>query len=205
MEIKRTINNINNFFNESVYTIFEANIPKVQELLLESYDELEDYVTNDYSRSNPALFREVFEDSLESFEYIEKRAKGYSFIVPTKETFNFRDQELLQQIVEGTMGTYVEISAADLNTLNSSPPAVPINPQDPYPEQVFLIEYTDTVKIQEREILKKNLIEFPFSNIPQGIDIFERADDYVTDNMPKWIKTIIKNGAKEIKSKYRRI
>jgi len=206
MKLKRTIQYVDNEYRVNLLKIFKSNIPIVKEILLDGYDELSLLVTDENSKANPAQFRDVFEQSLNGFEFIKPRKSGATFSVPNIATFDFSKQTLLQQIMEGTPGNYVEMSAADLNTLSMVPDTLPLNPLDSEDSQVFLKIYTDLIEQQEISLLHKRLVRFPFSESPpmEG-QVFGEARSYVKRNMSKWVKRAVVTSSRDVSQKYRRI
>lgn len=206
MKLKRTIKNIDNSYRASLLKIFKSNIVIVREILFDAYDELSLWVTDENSKADPVLFKDLFEQSIDNFEFVRQRKSGITFSVPNIETFNFRNQGLLQQIMEGTPGDYVEMSSTDLNTLNIVPNVLPINPMDSADSQVFLIAYTNIIEQQEVSLLHKRLVHFPFSNTPPMEDqVFGKARNYVKNNIKKWNKQALTTSTRDISQKYRRI
>jgi len=194
-------NNLLNNFSEEQENIID--------LIMVGYDSLSDKVTDTESKSNPILFRDLMLESLNNFEFVSILDNGgLNIQTPDLDNFDFTNLSIIQQILEGTTGSYIEITHEDLikitgkTTINSEPidNSVPLN------KRVYLRRYDDFIRRKEREVLNKKLIKFPFSNVPSLEDeVFGPADEYIKDNIDKWINSSIDTGIKKVQNSYKGI
>ena len=188
---------------------FSEEQDNIIDLIMTGYDSLSDKVTDTESNTNPILFRDLMLEAVENFEFITILDSGEVHIqTPDLDNFDFTNLSIIQQILEGTTGSYVEIPHEDLvkitekTTINSDPidNSVPLN------KRVYLRRYDDFIRRKEREVLNKKLVKFPFSNTPSLEDeVFGSADTYVKDNIDKWIQTSIATGIKKVQNSYKGI
>jgi len=184
--------------------MFEDKIPELIEVIMEGYDSLSVKVSDSNSKTNPELFRDQFKEKLDNFTYVYKTLTQTKLVVPDMYNFNFVGIPIVEQILEGTAGTFVEILHEDLvkltgkSTINEEPVDSSITKQ----KRVYLIRYDDKVRQAEKGVLKKKLIRFPFSNTPAlDATVFGVAEEYVVDNIDKWIDSTLKTSTKEISQK----
>jgi len=179
--------------------IIESQIEVIKELIMDGYDSLSVKVSDPKSKTNPEMFRDKFQGNLNTFEFLYKSEAQIQLNTPDMVNFNFSGIPVVEQILEGTVGTFVEISHEDLikligkTTINEDP----IDPSATKRERVYLIKYDDKVRRGEKTILKKKLIRFSFSNSPALDDtVFGPAEEYVNENMETWIERSLKVSTK---------
>ncbi len=183
----------------------EDRVGDIKEIIMDGYDGLSVKVSDPKSKTNPEMFRDKFEENLDGFSYLYKSEDTTKFTLPTVDNFNFTGIPTVECILEGTVGTFVEISHEDLvkltgkSTINEEP----IDPSATKQKRVYLVKYDDKVRRGEKNILKKKLIKFSFSNTPPlDTTVFGPAEEYVDSNIEKWVDGVVKTGAKEISQKY---
>jgi hypothetical protein len=186
--------------------VMEDNIPKVQEVILNSYDEnLIGKVTNRRSKTNPSLYLEEFTERLEEFEYIDDSQETVVFVVPDIENFDFSGRlRVVHTILEGTVGKYMEVSAEQWGLMSTDP----IINQDPFDEfvpkkdRIYIMRATNRLLNSANDLPNNlKLVEYPFSNTPP-IDIFEDADRYVEAEMDEWMDKALDEAKKELFDRY---
>lgn len=194
-------------FNQLIQDIYIDNlenyyIPVIQDIILQEYDnELTGRVTDRSSRTNPIYYRDDFQESLLAFDYIKKGRDYTTLITPETNTFNWRYGRLrvIQNIVEGTIGTFVEVDETQYVTMfNKRPIVQPFDGSVPIKERIYLLKLTGQVQnLWQEKFPRQKLVEFPFSNQPP-INIFDSADIYVKENIRKWMNEAIREANKEI-------
>ena len=189
---------------------FESHVEEVKEIIIDSYNiNIASVVTDRRSRTNPGLpkYIDAFNEKLEEFEMIEEDEDTVSFIVPTLETFDFSSGPLrvIQTILEGTIGTYVEVDAEQYEKMYEKRP-IGLQVFDDTAQKkdmVYILRYTADVRKRERNAFGKiELVPYPFSNIPP-IDIFESAGDYVERNISSWVDDAVSYGLHRFSKEYR--
>jgi len=168
----------------------EEAVPRVKAIILEDYDfNLKD-ISNPKSKLAPENYFSEFTKRLDLFDYVVKKSDGVKIVTPDMDNFSFKNGlESLQTVLEGLVGRYVEVDYKDY---------VGATKQQTYQgkkDVVYLVKYTPEVRNWERD-LKKKFEEYAFSNTPP-IDIFGRADEFVSDNIDKWIDKAIEKSQKE--------
>jgi len=183
----------------------EVQVEVIKEIIMDAYDSLSVKVSDPKSKTNPEMFRDRFKERLEIFEYLYKSGEVTELILPALDNFNFTGIPIVEQILEGTVGTFVEISHEDLTKLTgkSTINNEPIDPTVTKQKRVYLVKYDDKIRRGEKNILKKKLIKFSFSNTPAlDATVFGPAEEYVDSNIEKWIEGTLKISIKEISQKY---
>lgn len=178
---------------------FIREVVNVKNVIINEYDDkLVDVVTDRSSKTNPNLYREDFSERVESFQYIEREGKSFSFVTPDMVNFNFSGRlKVIETILTGVAGLYVEISEEDyVSVFNKKP----INEQTFYEyvapkDRIYLIRYSSVVRRAEKD-LGKRLVRYPFSNSPP-IDVFSAGSKYVDKNIDSWVKTAIESSKNE--------
>ena len=122
------------------------------------------------------------------------------FSVPDMEKFNFNNSALrvIQNILEGTSGTYVEVDAEQYEQMYGKRP-VGLQAFDDTARKkdiVYVMRYTSELRRREFDAFRRReLVRYPFSNTPP-IDIFSAGDRYVEDNIRDWIHDSVKKSMK---------
>lgn len=175
------------------------------EILMGSYD-LELTVIDRESKTNPQepKYRDEFEKRLIEFEYIKDAGDKVEFKLPSMETFDFsgNSMKIIEQILEGTVGIYVEVSAEDYESMFGKRiiSRDPLDTSVPKKELIYLMRYDGVVRTAERRTFGRNnyLVRYPFSNTPP-VPVLDAADMFVRDNMDKWINEAVDNSVKKAK------
>lgn len=175
---------------EQLILKFESIVPSIKQKIMQVYDEeLIDIVIDRKSKTNPLFYREEFEERLDGFVYVKNIADTVTISVPDMKSFDFSGRlRVLETILEGTAGIYVEISAIDFeNVFNKQP--VNIDPIDDYvPKKniIYIVKYNSKIRRAESNILNKKLVRYPFSNSPP-IDVLQAGQDYIDNNIDAWV------------------
>ena len=189
----------------SVINRFEEIATEIKQLIIAEYDDkFTAIVTSSKSKINYNMYRTEFISRLEDMEFIYDEGKRITLSVPEMELFDFSDGlEIVKTMLEGTSGIYVEVDEKEYATILGRKPNLSkaIDRRMPPKERVFLLRYTGNVKRAEKE-LNKRFNKFAFSNTPP-IDILSTCNEFVEDNINKWIDEAIKSNGKEIINKYK--
>jgi len=188
---ERYIDNLENYY-----------IPTIINLIMTEYDiELTGRVTDRRARTNPIYYEEEFEDALQNYNYIIIANGKVTLSVPETNTFNWHQGRLkiIENIVEGTIGKFIEVDEEQYVSLFTKRPTTqPFDKDVPIKERIYLLRYTGDVRRRWKSTYpKKQPVEFPFSNQPP-IDIFASANDYVNENINKWVEEAIRESNKEM-------
>lgn len=172
------------------------------EEILDSYD-INLVVTDPDSKADPQLYRDEFEDRLMSFEYFNREGNNLKFKLPTMDTFDFRGKlGIVKHILEGTVGTYVEVNAEDYEKMfgKRKYTADPLDATVPKKELIYLMRYNSVVRTAERKTFNKNnyLVKYPFSNKPP-FTLFEDGLEFVEKMMDKLVDETTKKTVKQFK------
>lgn len=178
---------------------------QVQEILLNAYDS-ELVVIDRRSKTNPQSpkYRDMFGQRLMSFEYIISQNNNIEFVLPDMETFDFsgNPMQVVQHILEGTAGIYMEVSAEDYEKMFGKTYVTkePFDTDVPKKEIIYLMRYDNRLRTAERNTFGKNgyLVKYPFSNTPP-IPILEAANQFVGTNMDRWVKEVVKTAERKFK------
>ena len=188
---ERYVDNLENYY-----------IPTIINLIMTEYDiELTGRVTNRRARTNPMYYEEEFEGALQNYEFIIIANGKVTLSVPETNTFNWNQGRLriIENIVEGTIGRFIEVDEEQYVAMFTKRPIVqPFDKAVPIKERIYLLRFSGDVRRRWKKTYpKQQPVEFPFSNQPP-IDIFISANDYVNENMNKWVEEAIRESQKEI-------
>jgi len=180
----------------------EIHVPELKEIIMADYDaELSFRVTNRKSKTNPTFYREEFVEALDEFEWLDTGTNYTKVIVPDMENFNwgYKRLRVIQNILDGTIGAYVEISEEQYIAMFKKTPLVSqaYDKSVPRKQRIYLLRYNAQVQRQERITYgKRVLVRYPFSNTPP-IDIFETATRFSEDTGTEFVAKSIKKATKE--------
>lgn len=174
-------------------------------ILMDSYD-IELVVMDRNSKTNPQdpKYRDEFEKRLLEFEYIKDSAGKVNFVLPSMETFDFsgNTMKVIEQILEGTAGIYVEVSAEDYEKMFGKRiiSRDPLDTSVSKKELIYLMRYDSVVRAAEIRAFGRNnyLVKYPFSNTPP-ITVLDAADRFVSNNMDKWVNEAVEDSVKNVK------
>jgi len=185
-----------------VFNLETYYIPETQNVILQEYDiELTGQVTDRRARTNPIYYRDEFEEALMNFEWIDITGGATKLVVPETETFDWNQGSLriIENILEGAMGTFVEVDEEQYVAMYSKRPIIqPFDKTVPLKKRIYIVRLTGDVRRRWRIAYpKNNIVRYPFSNQPP-IDIFGPANKYVEENIRSWIDEAITEATKEI-------
>ena len=203
--VVKTIKLYDSMVKEELYKEFEQGVEEVKDVIMITYD-TELVVRNRKSKTNPLLpkYRDEFIQRLNSFEYIEEVKGGYRFVVPDMDTFDFSGSKMrvIEQILEGTAGVYVEVSLDDYEKMFGKKiiSREPLDTSVPKKEIIYLMRYDANVRSAELRVFGRRnyLTRYPFSNTPP-IRILDEGIGWVKDNFDRWVKTATKTAIKRYK------
>lgn len=188
---KKMTTNLNKRIIYDIEKRFEEELEAVHYYIMEGYDWLSMLVSDPDSKTNPYIYRDKFEERILSFGMIKKTAKSVNFVTPDIDNFDFHELPIVEQILNGTSGTYVEISQEDMEKITGTTVinTRPVDPSVSKKDRIYLERYTNSIRAKEKTVLKRKLVLFPFSNTPPLHNkVFGPADEYVTDNIDSWVK-----------------
>jgi len=194
----------NKFIGDTFYTIFKNSlllvckqgIEDLVSLLLKTYEEkLVSVMEGATSYFNPVLYKDLFEERLKNYEFIED---GGSYIVinsPDEDTFDMTGElQIIDLVINGLPGEYVEVPRESLSKMTKTFTTEQLKGVLFYDAEASLVFYSDTIKKYElRNNIRFNT--YPFSNMPP-IDLFGPGEEFVSTNKGKWVReatTIAKN------------
>ena len=192
--VKKIPKNFNIIVKKQLLLELNKAVPFIKQRIMETFEnELMGVVTDRKSKTNPLFYKDEFEDRLNNFLYISSVDSAVTISVPDMDTFDFSGRlKVLKTIMEGTVGVYVEVSAADFGKVfNKQPTNIdPVDTYVPKKDMIYIIKYNSKVRRAENTILNKKLVRYPFSNSPP-IDVLQAGQDYVDENVDTWIDTSI--------------
>jgi len=191
---KKVSKNFNEIIRQQLISKFNSEVPYIKQVIMQAYDELlVGVVTDRKSKTNPLFYKDEFKERLDDFKYIKDMYTEVTISVPDMGTFDFSGRlRVLKNIMEGTTGVYVEISALDFEQVfNKQPVNIdPIEEYVPKKDMIYIIKYNGKVRQAEKSILDKKLVRYPFSNSPP-IDVLQAGQNYVDDNVDIWLNKTI--------------
>jgi hypothetical protein len=176
-------------------------IPEIKKIILEDYNALlVGRVTDIKSRTAPDEYLEDFTNRLNTFEYIKMVDGEVKLEVPDIDTFDFSGRlRVIQDILEGTVGNYIEVDMKQLEMLYKKAPVTLdyVDASLPPKERIIKLRKTSDV-IRRMKSNNLEIVDYPFSNTPP-IDIFSRASEQVKRKLLNFsIEKSIKEAQKEL-------
>ena len=201
--MKKEIKTFEKLLKKELYEKFIGAKEGIIDAVMREYDSSLT-ISDRNSKSNPEFYRDEFEERLENFGYIEESGDTIKFTVPTMENFDFSGRlKVVEQIMEGTVGVYVEVNAEDYEkmfgkkvlsreTLDTS-----VSKKD----LIYLMRYNSKVRNAELTTFGRRnyLVKYPFSNTPP-IKILDEAESFIDENMDKWVKEAVNKATKKFKT-----
>jgi len=205
MDMKRAVKGTEGKVKKEVIDKLNDIKADVVAMIMDDYD-ARLVVDDRNSKTNPQdpKYRDEFENRLMNFDFINMVSDRISFKLPDMETFDFRGNtmKVIEQILEGTAGIYVEVSEEDYEKMFGKKiiSKDPLDTSVPKKERVYLMRYSNIVRAAERNTFGRNnyLTKYPFSNTPP-IPVLDAADIYVRNNMDRWVEDAINDVVKKIK------
>ncbi len=189
-----------------VKVLMDQAAPTIIEVIMSEYDtELVAAVTSRNSRTNPSLYREIFQERLEVFEFVTYREDGLLLRTPAMDNFDFSSRlKIIENILDGTAGVYVEVDEEQYVQMYHRQPrrTTIFDPSVPKKQRIYLLRLTVDVNNRLRNNGIKR-VRFPFSNTPP-IDIFSTADQLVESSMNRWVQYAINDARRDFVAKYER-
>jgi len=202
--VRRKVNQFDDLIKEKyVDNIENYYVPVMINIILQEYDsQLTGRVTDRRSRTNPIFYREEFREALERWDWMRKDGTGYKLVTPEVNTFNWRQGRLtiIERILEGLIGQYVEIDGEQYVSMYKKPAPIQeaFDKTVPRKQRIYTLKFSNSLFSKWRETYPgKQMVEYPFSNQPP-VDIFSSTNDYVDENLAKWVKEAVKEATKEI-------
>lgn len=186
-------NNVSKIIKEKLHINFTKASEQIKKAIITEYDELVNAIDDPDSRSNPSLYREDFIKRLDNFSYVVDSGESVSINVPDMETFDFSGRlKILEAIMNGVAGNYVEMSIEDFKSIFTKTPFTPDSneSEDLSKEDIYLIRYNESIRNIEKH-LRKKFVVYPFSNMPP-FNILEKGKTVVENNIGKWIENTLK-------------
>ncbi len=202
---KKLTNKMSALVTNELLIKFDDSKNEIVAAVMMAYD-TELVVLDRKSKTNPqeAKYREEFEKRLNEFEYVEKEQTKIVFKVPDMDNFDFsgNTMRVIEQILEGTAGIYVEVSADDYEKMFGKKVLTrePLDTSVPKKELVYLMRYSNRIRVAERNTFGRvgYLTRYPFSNVPP-IPILEEADKVINTNLEKWIDSAVNTATRKFK------
>ena len=169
--------------NELIIIFTQEAVPKLKELIIESFREnLLGVVKGEYASLKPEDYEGAFVQRIEEYEYVRDGGEGVVLSCPDSETFDFSEGlGLIGGIVNGLPADYYKVKGSDYQKFAGE------EAQGAYGLQDYLIE--DGNPFLEN-FDKNSLDKFEFSSTPP-VDIMLEANEYVKGNMPTWIRRAV--------------
>lgn len=202
-ESKKVANKLSILIKKKLQEKMEQKIPIIFDITMNSYDiNLTGAVISPQSRTNPEYLRDYFLERLMEHEFIKEESDSIKMCLPNMETFDFSGGKLriIQTILEGVVGIYVEIDADQYEKMYKKKPRglEAFDDAASKKDMLYIIRYTNDVRKREKILGKREkLIRYPWSNTT-GVDIFKDANNYVDENISKWISEVVDDSIKEL-------
>ena len=203
-ELMKTAKNFKKNLAEEIKKALKPAVEEIKAVIMSTYT-TELIVSDHNSKTNPQLDVYVTEmiDRLDKFEYIKEDSEGkIAFIIPDMNNFDFSGSKMrvIEQILEGTAGVYVEVSAADYEKMFGKRvfSREPIDAGISKQEMIYLMRYNNVIRNAEAKTFGKPgyLVRYPFSNTPP-ISIFDDAEKLAGEKIDGWINKAVKIAIKK--------
>ena len=202
-KVMKMVKKFQGLVEKELVKVFSSAEEEVKEAIMTSY-RTELVVSDRNSKTNPQLeiYIEEMLNRLDEFEYVQETEEGkIAFVVPDMDNFDFSGPKMrvIEQILEGTVGVYVEVSAEDYEKMFDKRVLArdPIDASVPRKEIIYLMRYNSVLRNAEINTFGRRgyLVKYPFSNTPP-IRIFDEADKFVDENIDDWIEAALKSATK---------
>lgn len=196
MDTKKVAVKLRPLIAKNMINILEEKKQTIIDIIMKDYDLMLNGVdTNRDSQSKPEFYEDKFRDLLENLDddfWINVSDNSGSteikFKIPSVISLDLSELPILLFIFEGLSGMYVTATGRQFKEAKMKIGSrVPLDENVRKDDMVYLIRFTHPLR-KKMEIalnLKKGLPLYAFSNSP-GIDIFENAKIYFSDNLKKW-------------------
>jgi len=196
--VKKAVKTLQQILDEELEKTLELASERVKSIIMDAYDSRTSMAVIDRrSKTNPQdpKYRDKFMEALNSFEFFQKQDSKVAFVIPDMENFDFSNSKLMviQQIMEGTAGIYVEVSAEDFEKMfgKRSISKEPFDTSVPKRDLIYLMRYNNIVRTAERRVFGQGyLVRYPFSNTPP-MRIFDDAEKFANEELDKMLKEAI--------------
>lgn len=189
-----------NLEKEIFITLNEEAVPEIKEIILRNYQTLALYRMHKDSKLKLTDFYDKLVDLLDNYLFIEVEDSSISLKVPNVvdiESSRVEELKVLLVIIEGLVGRYIELEEKEVAALGlsiSNGIVFEINNK-----KIFLFKRTAALDaaMKGAGIQRKS---WPFS---RPVDIFNDADEFVEDNMDRWLKHSIEKARRELIQEYK--
>lgn len=207
VNIKRNLkNDLKRTIRLNIYLKMVDNIAAIRKSVMEGFSIINAVIEDqDQIRVDFSLLKELFLANLISFEFLPEAddPNELTIILPNIDNFDFTDLEVLELILEGVVGEFVEISDVEFIKIFGNAPDGLISTGSIDGGVIYLIPYTDEVDSLSNRILGHSLNMFPFSNSPPICkEFFGKANIFIENKLKEWVPDIIKNSLKGVTDKH---
>jgi len=195
--------------NEILIKNLNNHAEDVRKIIMEEYDtKLTSVVSDRRSKTNPGL--PIYVDAFRTAVYEFPMVNGGDEIrmsVPDMSNFKFDNGPLrvIKTILEGVVGKFVEVTLNQYLEMYKQPSSslMQLDSGANVKDVVYILRYNADVQNRERITFGKRgaLVVYPFSNLPP-IDVFDKSNKYVEENMDRWIDESIEEFNKELQKMY---
>jgi hypothetical protein len=199
---------------EYVTAEIEGEIDGIKEEFMDEFSSVIPII--DGSLSSRLTFSDDFENEIENHQYLKEYDDEDGFDsqikidLPCLDKFDYSNSlEILKFILEGVAGTYYELPEVYFDELKKGPDKNIINTvmllpgvysqEVPIENRFRLLQTSSRLYEEIQKIINVELKIFPYSN-SEPIDIFDKPTNYVSENLPVWIKKGINNAVEEIQN-----
>ena len=172
----------------------------IDSVMAEYDSELVGAVTDRRSRTNPIIYRDEFRTALENFDYVKFDENTVKINLPEVDNFPWGTGRLrvIQNILEGIIGTYVEVDEEQYVAMFNKRPAIePYDKTTQQKQRIYLLRWNSNVqRLWSDKFPKETPVWYPFSNMP-SIDIFYRPNVEFEDNLGELMPDLVRKATKE--------
>lgn len=199
---------LNSKFELETVDIISVGIEAYEDLLL-------GVVANKNSMADPENFYDDYIVMLETYKFTDEEDEYPTLHVPDEDNFIFEGTlSILQFIVEGVTGVYLELPEVDLSEVLKAKgiddkvkrrlrdlPGI-TSTDVPIKQRFRLLHTRGTLYSTVQAVLNKKLVAFPFSNT-SPVDLFTPMQEYVSENIESWINESTKDTLKIVTQRYK--
>lgn len=206
MAIKRNIKrDLKRIIRLKLYFKLIDNLKAIRSSVMDGFLLIEDFLEDAETNIDFNIIKEIFLERLMKFEFIPESddPNRLDIVLPTIDNFDFSDIEIMEIILNGVVGDFVEANYDEISQLFGNTHDKLLKANSVIGDFIYIIPTSEDLALQERGVLGYSLNSFPFSNSPPiHREFFSKSVNFIDNNLPDWIYKIIKTSLKDVTHKY---
>ena len=206
MTIKRNIKrDLKRIIRLKLYFKLIDNLKAIRSSVMDGFLLIEDLLEDVETNIDFNIIKEIFLERLMKFEFIPESEdpNRLDVVLPTIDNFDFSDIEIMEIILNGVVGDFVEANYDEISQLFGNIHGKLLKVNSVIGDFIYIIPINEDLVLQEKRILGYSLNRFPFSNSPPIYkEFFSKSVNFIDDNLSDWVNKIIKTSLRDVTHKY---